>query len=191
MDEIAKKQVSTFCSLEEQAETVLASMNVTEEQRKVYNTVIGKFDSIFKVTRNVIFEQACFNQQVQLERESAKQFIVELYNLAEFCNYRELTSETIRDRLVVGICYCHLSKHPQLDSELTLEKAKKAIRQSGTVQGQQHKLKGATVESSSSLDKLQTGHKKSHNPIRGDLHLRQARQDANLATQVNHVHSVA
>ena len=66
----------------------------------------------------------------------------------------------IHDRLVVGIRDCHLSECLQLDSEFTLGKAKKPIRQSSAVQGQQHELKGATVESSSSLDKLQTGHKK-------------------------------
>ena len=63
VDENAKKKVNTllYC-LGEQAETVLTSMNITEEQRKVYDTVIGKFDSFFKVTRNVIFERAHFNR---------------------------------------------------------------------------------------------------------------------------------
>jgi len=54
-----------------------------------------------------------------------EQFIVELYNLAEFCNYRELTSEMIHDRLVIGICDHTLSECLQLDSEFTLEKVKK------------------------------------------------------------------
>ena len=91
VDQDAKKQVSTllYC-LGEQAETVLSSTNITEEQRKVYDTVIGKFDSFFKVTSNVIFERARFNRRVQLEGESAEQFIVELYNLVEFCNYGDL-----------------------------------------------------------------------------------------------------
>ena len=46
VDEGAKKQVSTllYC-LGEEAETVLASTNITDEQRKVYDTVISKFDS--------------------------------------------------------------------------------------------------------------------------------------------------
>ena len=159
MDEGAKKQVSTllYC-LGEEAETVLASTNITDEQRKVYDTVISKFDSFFKVTRNVIFERARFNRRVQLEGETAEQFIIELYNLSEFCNYGELTSEMIRDRLVIGIRDRHLSEHLQLDSELTLEKAKKAIRQHEAVQGQQNMLKGATVEPSNSLDRLQAGY---------------------------------
>ena len=145
-----------YC-LGEEAETVLASTNITDEQRKVYDTVISKFDSFFKVIRNVIFEHAHFNHRVQLEGETAEQFIIELYNLSEFCNYGELTSEMIRDRLVIGIRDHHLSERLQLDSELTLEKAKKAICQHKAVQGQQNMLKGATVEPSNSLDRLQAG----------------------------------
>ena len=123
MDQDAKKQVSTFLyCLGEQAETVLSSTSITEEQRKLYDAVIGKFDSFFKVTRNVI-EQAQFNRHFQREGESAEQFIVELYNL-EFCNYEDLASEMIHDRLVVGIRDCHLSEHLQLDSELTLKRIK-------------------------------------------------------------------
>jgi len=63
----------------------------------------------------------------------------------------------IRDRLVIGIHDHHLSERLQLDSELTLEKAKKAIRQHEAIQGQQNVLKGVTELPSSSLDRLQTG----------------------------------
>ena len=61
----------------------------------------------------------------------------------------DLSWAYIRDR--------RLSERLQLDSELILEKTKRAIGQSGAVQGQQHELKGATTEPSSGLDKLQTG----------------------------------
>ena len=47
----------------QEAETVLASTNITDDDRAVYNTVIGKFNS-FKVTRNVIYERAHFNRHV-------------------------------------------------------------------------------------------------------------------------------
>ena len=102
----------------------------------------------------MIFKCVCFNHQVQLEGKTAERFIIELYNLSEFCNYGELTSEMIHDRLVLGIRDHHLSEHLQLYSELTLEKAKKMIHKHKVVQGQQNMLKGATVESSNSLDRL-------------------------------------
>ena len=56
----------------------------------------------------------------------------------------------IRDRLVVGIRDNALSKRLQLDAALTLDKAKKTVRQQEAV-GEQ--LKG-TVKDESSLDQL-------------------------------------
>ena len=100
----------------------------------MYDTVLGKFDSFFQLKRNVIFERARFNQQCQLPGESVEQYIMELYNLVEYCIYGELKSEMIRDRLVVGILDKKLSEHLQLDPELTLEVAKKKIRQREAVQ---------------------------------------------------------
>ena len=63
----AVKQVSTllYCM----ADVVLTSTNITEEEKKVYETVCGKFDDFFKVRRNVIFERARFNRRNQLEGE--------------------------------------------------------------------------------------------------------------------------
>ena len=63
-DEDATRQVSTllYC-LGEEAKAVLSSTNITDAQWKVYETVIGKFDTFFNVRKNVIFEQARFNRR--------------------------------------------------------------------------------------------------------------------------------
>ena len=55
-DRSAEKQVSTllYCRGEE-AQAVLASTNITEEERRSYDTVVSKFEDFFKVRRNVIF----------------------------------------------------------------------------------------------------------------------------------------
>ncbi len=79
-----------------------------------------------------------------------EQYIMELYKLAESCNYGNMKDEMIRDRLVVGIRDNALSKRLQLDAALTLDKAKKTVRQQEAV-GEQ--LKG-TVKDESSLDQL-------------------------------------
>ena len=68
-----------------------------------YNTVVSKFKDFFKVRHNIIFEHARFNRSNQVDGESAEKYIVELYALAETCNYGEMKEEMIRDRLVVGI----------------------------------------------------------------------------------------
>ena len=141
--EVAVKQVNTllYC-MGEEADSVLASTNVTEEERKVYATVVGKFDSFFKVRRNIIFERARFNKRNQREGETSERYIMDLYRLAENCGYGALKEEMIRDRLVVGIRDAVLSQQLQLDSELTLEKTKKKIRQREAVGEQQRELKG-------------------------------------------------
>ena len=70
---------------------------------KVYDTVIRKFDAFFKVRKNVIFKRARFNRRNQLESELAEQYIMELYRLADNCDYGVMKDEMIKDRLVVGI----------------------------------------------------------------------------------------
>ena len=104
-----------------------------------------KFEDFFKVRRNVIFERARFNRRNQLEGESAEKYIMELYALAENCNYGNMKEEMIRDRLVVGIRDIALLQKLQLDAALTLEKAKRNIRQREALSEQQRIL-GAPEE---------------------------------------------
>ena len=81
------KQINTllYC-LGEEAEAVLDSTNITSDERKEYSKVIEKLDGFFKVRKNVIFERARFNRRNQLEGESAEQYIMELYKLAEIAS---------------------------------------------------------------------------------------------------------
>ena len=68
--------------------------------------------------------------------------------MAERCSYGQLTSEMIRDRLVVGYRDLALSERLQLNPDLTLEKAKTMIRQREAVHTQQQVLKEAESGSS-------------------------------------------
>ena len=65
---------------------------------------------------------------------------LKIYELAEHCEYSDMTKELIRDRLVVSIQDTALSEKLQMDSGLTLEAAKKAIRQREAVHKQQWTL---------------------------------------------------
>ena len=150
--EDAEKQVSTllYC-LGEESEAVLSSTNVTNDERKVYATVVEKLDDFFKVRKNVIYERARFNRRNQRQGETAEQYIMALYELVENCEYGTMKDEMIRDRLVVGIQDDALSQKLQMDSSLTLETAKKQVRQREAVQEQQQILRGAA--SNTSLDR--------------------------------------
>ena len=68
-----------------------------------------------------------------------------LYDLAETCEYGSMKEEMIRDRLVVDIRDDALSQKLQLDATLSLEKAKKEVRQREAVHEQQLTLRGAST----------------------------------------------
>ena len=144
------RQVNTllYC-LGEEANDVLASTDISDEDIKKFNPVMQKFDEFFKVRHNVIFERARFNQRTQLPGEAAEKYIAELYRLAENCNFGVLKDELIRDRLVVGILDKKTSQQLQLDPRLTVEKAKTTIRQKEAVREQGQELDKNSSEPSS------------------------------------------
>ena len=137
------RQVNTllYC-LGEEADDVLTSTNITEDDRKKYATVLAKFDAFFQVRKNVIFERARFNRRNQLEGQSIEQYITALYRLVDSCDYGALKEEMLRDRIVVGIRDVALSERLQLDADLTLDTAKKKVRQREAVFEQGQLLRG-------------------------------------------------
>ena len=59
--ESEERQTLLYC-LGEEAEDVLTSTNISNDDRKQYDQVLGKMDEFFKVQKNVIFERARFNR---------------------------------------------------------------------------------------------------------------------------------
>lgn len=121
----------------DQADDILNSFKLSVTQLKQYHTVKTKFDEHFVVRRNIIFEQAKFNQRRQEEGETVDTFITALHSLTEHCNFGTLTDEMIRDRIVVGLLDAKLSEKLQLDPDLTLPKAINHVQQSKAVKKQQ------------------------------------------------------
>ena len=145
--ESGERQVCTllYC-MGEGSEDILNMSGISDEDRTVFDNVISKFDSHFKVRKNVIFERACFNRRKQEKGESVELFITVLHQAADNCEYGEMRDQMIRDRLVVGILDRSLSERLQMEPDLTLEKAKKLIRQREAVKEQAAHLKSATSE---------------------------------------------
>jgi len=69
-----------------EAEAIITQLALTEEESKVFNTVLAKLDAFFKPQTNVIYERTRLNQRVQNEGESMQDFISVLYELAENCH---------------------------------------------------------------------------------------------------------
>ena len=126
----------------DQADDILLSFQLSEEDKKKYDVVLGKFQGHFVKRRNVIYERMKFNQRIQQEGESVESFITDLYALSETCNYGELTNEMIRDRIVVGIRDNAVAERLQIDPELTLDKAISIARQGEMLKKQQPVVRG-------------------------------------------------
>ena len=129
-DKSDESQANTllYCSGAD-AEDILLTTNITADNRKKYQKVLEKFDEFFAVRRNVIFERARFNKHTQQKGETAEDYITVLHQLVDSCEYGNLKQEMIQDHLVVSIRDVALSKCLQMESDLTLEKVKKLIRQ--------------------------------------------------------------
>ena len=124
-------QINTLIyAMGHQAEDILTSLKLTQDELKKYDTVKAKLDSYFVIRRNVIFEKSKFNKRVQLENETVDSFVT------EHCQFGDINDELIRDRLV-GLRDTRLAERPRLDPELTLEKAVNQARQSEAVKKQQ------------------------------------------------------
>ena len=81
-----ESQVNTLVyAMGDEADDILTSLGLTDEQKKEYETVKDKFEAHFVKRRNTIFERAKFNQRRQEEGESVDSFITSLYCLAEHC----------------------------------------------------------------------------------------------------------
>ena len=89
-------QVNTLIyTMGDKGDDILRSFNLSEADKKKYDTVKEKFDSHFVKRRNVIYERAKFNMRKQEEGETIDSFVTALYALAEHCWYADLHDEMI------------------------------------------------------------------------------------------------
>ena len=146
LDEKSKqKQVSSLAfAMGDETENILNSFRLSDDERKPYTTVRGKFESYmyFVKKRNIVFDRLSFFQSRQEEGEPVASFVNDVYALAKHCNFGALHDEMIRDILAAGTRDEKLSQRLQLDGDLTPEKAVTCIRQSETIHQQQVFLRG-------------------------------------------------
>ena len=142
-DKSQESQVNTLIyAMGDEADDILGSLDLTDAQKLVYDTVQEAFQNHFIKRRNPIFERARFNQRKQEEGESVDSFITALYSLAKHCDYGALHDQMIRDRLVVGLRDAALSEKLQMDADLSLQTAISTARQRESVRRQQSVVRG-------------------------------------------------
>ena len=164
--ESAERQVSSllYC-MGEDAEAVLTTTRITDEDRADYSKVLEKFDGYFKVRKNLVFERATFNQARQLSDELAEQFITRLHLLADNCEFGNLRDEMICGRLVIGIHDKQLSERLQMEHGLNLQQAETMVRQRAAVQEQQYALKHPG-HTKLQMDAVRKGHTSTHKQMK-------------------------
>ncbi|UYV68297.1 K02A2.6-like [Cordylochernes scorpioides] len=123
---------------------VVSGMKKKEEADKIdlLMYLMGdRADDIFRTFRFEKEEEATkidsVLKAIQKDQEPVDEFITSLYKLADSCEFESLHEQLICDRIVVGVRDKALSERMQLDSELTLEKAVKMVRQQEAVRQQQ------------------------------------------------------
>ena len=150
--------------MEDEADDIFKSFTFTDVgDDKKYEKVREQFDKHFIVKRNVIFERAKFNNRRQEPQETVDSFITDLYCLSEFCEYRDLREDMIRDRIVVGLIDTKLSERLQLIHDLTLKRAIDMARQSELVKKQQEILRSTEAAKIEAISRKKPAFKKTPN----------------------------
>ena len=126
----------------DEADNILSSLELSDDNKKSYDTVKTKLEGHFVQRKNIIYEHVRFNQQRQEEGKSIDSFITSLHCLVEYCGYQGLKNEMIRDQIIVGLRDPNLSMKLQMVPDLTLDKAITLARQSEAVQQQQSVVRG-------------------------------------------------
>lgn len=102
---------------------VFNSFQLTDADQKNFATVVTRFDTFCTPKRNETFERYVFNSRCQAENESVEEFILDLKLKSQSCNFGELASSLIKDRIVIGVRDKHLREKLLEETDLTLEKA--------------------------------------------------------------------
>ena len=90
-----------YTVLGKEANEIAENLEVTDPADP--DSLLDALSSYFEPQKNTIFERYLFNSTVQEESETIDQFLNRLRKLAATCDYGTLTSQLIRDRLVIGV----------------------------------------------------------------------------------------
>ena len=107
-----------------EAETIFKSLSFSADTDKdKFDVVLQKFEEHFIPKRNVIYERAKFHQRMQHEGETIEVYVRALFDLSQYCEFRDNRDDFIRDKLVIGLRDRSLSEKLQLTKDLTLDVA--------------------------------------------------------------------
>ncbi|XP_059056190.1 uncharacterized protein LOC131850050 [Achroia grisella] len=90
---------------------------------KTVDDVLKQFDEVFLPRKNLTVERHIFFTRDQEEMESIEQYVFELNKMAAKCEFKDLCSDLVRDRLICGIRNGAIRERLLREPDLTLSKA--------------------------------------------------------------------
>lgn len=94
-----------------------------EEEFRSVDELLQKFDGVFLPRKNLTIERHKFFTREQRELESIEQYVFELNKMAAKCEFKDLCSDLVRDRLICGLKDGSLRERLLREADLTLSKA--------------------------------------------------------------------
>ena len=121
---------------------ILLNLSLSEDDKNKTDRCLEALEKYFKPSRNVVYERYVFNTCVQENDESVLSYITRLRKLAASCEYRELTDDLIRDRLVIGLKNNSDKGRLLREKNLDLRKAIQMCTSSDVATQQMKKIQG-------------------------------------------------
>ena len=130
---------------------VYNTFQFTEEEKDKYDKLIQKFDAYCYPKQNETNERYVFRSRHQREGESIEQWVIDLTNMTQNCNFGTLRDGMIRDQIVIGTIDVKVKESLLRETDLTFDKAVQ-ICQAAETASRQIKALGAELPDSCAIN---------------------------------------
>lgn len=122
-----------------EAVEIYNSFNLTEDEKKKYDTVTQAFADFCKPKKNEVYESYVFHTRKQETGEPFDSFLMNIKKLVRTCGFED-ERRMLRDRIVLGVADKQLQKKLIETENLTLDKAIDMGRSAEVAKSQMEKL---------------------------------------------------
>lgn len=117
-------KINTFLNaVGEEAVEIFDSFDLTDVQRADYDAVVKSFADFCAPKKNTVYERFVFSQRQQKSGEPFDNFLIEIRRLVRTCDYGNMESEMLRDRIVQGVNEQRLQRELLATTNLTYDLA--------------------------------------------------------------------
>ena len=85
----------------QETQDIYDTLNMKEREGTLYKTLLEGLDQHFCIKKNIAFERLIFRTAKQLEKESVEQYITQLQQLAQYCEYGNEIENNIIDQIIL------------------------------------------------------------------------------------------